>query len=1687
MNFSRPGLIACLALINFALSARGGVAPSIISGPVGRVAPAGTNIAFSVTADGTALLLYQWYFNSNAIPDETNATLLLTNVQSANAGPYFVTVSNDFGATNSGVANLVVNNAAPIFWSQPQGMSTWPGSAALLSAGYVGSTPLTLQWRLNGVDLPGATNAALALPNVQFSDGGSYVLLASNAYGTRLTTPAPLNVAELAAWGAGAASVVTLTNYGQSFPPNGLSNLLAVAAGGWHSLALLPNGRVAAWGYNNVGQINNFIPATNVAAIAAGWEHNLVLRSNGTLAAWGYTAYGLTQITAAMTNVAAIAAGWLHNVAVRSNTTVFAWGLNAYGQTNVPPGLSNVVAVAAGYGHSLALKADGQVVAWGLNTSGQTNVPADLSDVVAIAAGASNSLALTVDGTVVAWGANDYGQSTVPAGLSNVIAIAAGGAHALALQNDGMLVTWGLDNYQQATVPASLPTVAGIAAGQFHSLALLTDNSPHFVRRPLDHLGYENNPAYLNAAACGLAPLHYQWLRGVTAVEGATNATLSLGSAQLGDTGTYQLVVTNDLGAITSTPVALTILSSRPYFVIQPTNYVTLAGTNATFSALATSPWGSSYQWQFNGADLPNETNATLTLVNVQLVNEGSYSVVASNLNGSITSSNAYLDVLTLPEALNATNLTWNTFGDVLWKPAFSPAYANPGVGLCGPLTPTQQGFLQTTVVGPGTLSFAWQAPAYTSLNFELDGLQQGFVQMSSTWQPRTYYLSAGSHVLTWIASLSFTPFGSGYGYLDAVTFTPGATPVTLTAQPASKTLPAGTNAIFSVGAAGTPPLSYQWSFNGTNLPGATGASLALHDIQAGATGTYRVTVSNDYGGQSSTNFSLVVTSAAPVLLTQPIAQQMLVGGAVLFSGTAQGTQPITYQWRRNGVDLPGATNTLLMLADVQLTDAADYSLSASNVIAETVSSNACLFVYELPDLVSALGGTGITWSTDTNAPWFPQTNVTHDGVLAGQSGALATNSQSSVLTGVVNGPATVTFWWKVSCDSFWSGLSFLVNGVGQATIAGDVDWQPQSFLIGPGPQTLQWNLTRGTFGSATDRGWVDEVEITPGWVPVALTAQPSNFTAMAGNAVTFGVAATGTPPLRYQWQFEGASLANATNATLTLVNVQSNNIGNYSVVVSNDYSGATSTNALLSVSSSGPVLTAQPADRLTTFNNTTTFSVGVKGSNPLRYQWLFNSNAIADATNASLVLTGLQPANVGDYRVVVSNEFGSVTTSNAHLNLARMVVLDFLPTPLNTRPTPADLTNLIAIAAGTGHSLALRDDGTVTAWGNNTFGQTNIPTGLADVVAIAAGSSHNVALKADGTVVAWGDNTYGQTMVPPGLSGVRAIAGASSYNLALKDDGTVVGWGQNNYGQLNIPPGLSNVVAIAAGNFNGAAVKLDGKVVVWGQNTYGQGVPQAGISNVVGVALSGSRGWGLFQDASVSGWGFAAFNNWENIAALSATGNDPSTDYVVLLTYDGTIIQSSTFHYNLPAITGSLQNAVAIAASPNQALVVLNDGTPFLASRLHDRAVLSGATTVFASGVVGAKPLFHQWQFNQGNIPGATNNLLILTNTPLTASGDYRCVVSNALGSLTTPPAHLTVIRSTPRIASASSGFTTNGAFALSLSGLSGHGNIILFTSTNLADWQPILTNPPVLGSLLLADPSTTNVPVKFYRIEEE
>ena len=264
---------------------------------------------------------------------------------------------------------------------------------------------------------------------------------------------------------------------GQTRVPS-LENVIAVAAGAEHSLALTSAGTVVAWGDNTSGQTT--VPTgalTGVTQIAAGFNHNVVRKSDGTLLAWGASGYGRTTIPGGITTATKVAAGSLHSLALLQNGTVVAWGDTTFGQSYVPGSLTGVTAIAAGESHSLALSA-GTVVAWGSNAAGQTTVPtAALSGITAIAAGWNHSLALKSDGTVLAWGLNTGGQSTVPVGLSGVIGIGAGDTYSLALKSDGTLIAWGFEA-PVTSVPGGATEVASIAAGGAHALALRAETVP---------------------------------------------------------------------------------------------------------------------------------------------------------------------------------------------------------------------------------------------------------------------------------------------------------------------------------------------------------------------------------------------------------------------------------------------------------------------------------------------------------------------------------------------------------------------------------------------------------------------------------------------------------------------------------------------------------------------------------------------------------------------------------------------------------------------------------------------------------------------------------------------------------------------------------------------------------------------------------------------------------------------------------------------------------------------------------------------------------------------------------------------------------------------------------------------------------------------------------------------------------
>lgn len=185
----------------------------------------------------------------------------------------------------------------------------------------------------------------------------------------------------------------------------------------------------------------------------------------------------------------------------------------------------------------------------------------------------------------------------------------------------------------------------------------------------------------------------------------------------------------------------------------------------------------------------------------------------------------------------------------------------------------------------------------------------------------------------------------------------------------------------------------------------------------------------------------------------------------------------------------------------------------------------------------------------------------------------------------------------------------------------------------------------------------------------------------------------------------------------------------------------------------------------------------------------------------------------------------------------------------------PAGLKGVVAVSAGYTHSLALRSDGTVVSWGG-LGGFPYVPPNTTDAVAIAAGYDHSLVLAADGTVTAAGSNNAGKSTVPGDLSGVIAVAAGYDHSVVLRSDGTVVAWGSNASGQCTVPSGLDDAVAISAGGLHTLALRSDGTVAAWGRNSEQQCTVPAGLDDVVAVSAGLRHSLALRSDGTVVAWG---------------------------------------------------------------------------------------------------------------------------------------------------------------------------------------------------------------------------------------
>ena len=373
--------------------------------------------------------------------------------------------------------------------------------------------------------------------------------------------------------------------------------------------------------------------------------------------------------------------------------------------------------------------------------------------------------------------------------------------------------------------------------------------------------------------------------------------------------------------------------------------------------------------------------------------------------------------------------------------------------------------------------------------------------------------------------------------------------------------------------------------------------------------------------------------------------------------------------------------------------------------------------------------------------------------------------------------------------------------------------------------------------------------------------------------------------------------------------------------------------------------------------------------------------------------------------------------------------------------PPPANATNIVAIAAGVSHSLALTGDGRVLAWGNNSSGQTTVPTGLTNVVALAGGKFHSMALTGDGTVVAWGDDTWGQTNVPAGLSNVIAISAGGFHNLALRQDGTVVAWGDNTFYQTNIPAGLSNVAAIAAGLYHNLAVVGDGSPVITVQPVC-QYNPNTGDASFRVMAAGLSP---LYYQWQQDGTNIVGATN-SLLAFMNLSTSDAGVFSVTVSNSLGTVTSANV---ELPPVWRR----------------------PFFAVQPQSRSVFCGDTVTLQPVVEGPAPLSYQWQFAGTNLPGATNPTLTLTNVTSSNAGEYTVVASNLNGSATSPAAVLTVMGQPPLITSPLAASGKQGtAFNYTITG-------ILSPTVFLADGLPSGLQVNMINGVIHGTPLQTGV----------
>ena len=1191
-----------------------------------------------------------------------------------------------------------------------------------------------------------------------------------------------------------------------------------------------------------------------------------------------------------------------------------------------------------------------------------------------------------------------------------------------------------LDNNLQDgnQIAGVIVSAAGFLNGTNSILVMDDDVPPSILNQPTNQTVYVGQAAVFAVIAGGKTPLSYQWQFNGTNISGATDSTLTLTNVQLSRAGSYAVMVTNVYGALGSSNVMLTVnvpVCAPPASGIlawwrgegnASDTIGTNAGTLIGGAGFNTGEVGQGFS--FDG------TSSYVSIPNSELLN-----AIASRLT------------VELWFQANTTNANVNWAGIVAKGNTSWRLQATYGAKvLTFSATGTSGGDLQgTRNVNDGQWHHV--AGVYDGTNMFL--YVDGTLDVS---KPATGLIAQNNYPVA-IGANANPPSGANYlfdGSVDEVAlytralsaneifaiyiagslgkcYTP--IPPTITTQPASRTNVAETLATFSVVAAGTALLSYQWLFNGANINDATNATLALTNVQLSQAGSYAAMVSNDVGATNSVDAILTVTVPPPPTITsQPASRTNIEGTLATFSVTANGAGLLSYQWQFNGTDINDATNATLMLANVQLNQTGNYAVMVTSPYGSTASSNAVLTV-TVPACVPPPSGMMAWWRGEGDAS---DAVGASGGTLVGAAGFNTgevgqgfsfdgTSSYVSIpdspLLDTISNRFTVELWFRVNATSAngdWAGI----------VAKGNTSWRLQAY----GAEALTFSATGTSGGDLQGTRNVNDGQ----WHHVACVYDGTNMFLYTDGTLDVSKPSTG---LIAQNNYPVAIGANANPPGVNyLFDGSVDEVALYNRALSADEIAA-----IYIVGSFGkcytptpPTITSQPASRTNVVGTLTTFSVTANGTGPLSYQWLFNGTNINNATNATLTLTNVQLNQTGNYAVTVTNLYGSTVSSNAVLTVT---ISDCAP--------PA--SGIVAWWRGEGNASDTVGTSVGTLIGAAGFNTGEVGQGFS-----FNGSGSYVSI----TNSALLNSLTNRLTVELWFRVNTTNANANWAGIVAKGDAT---WRlQGTYGAKTV---TFSATGTSGGDLQGTRNVNDGQ---W---------------HHVACVYDGTNMF-LYTDGTLD-------------VSKPSTGRIATNTLPLLIGanaiyyFNGLIDEVSLYNRALSA-----NEVAAIYAAGSNGKCVPTP--PIITTQPTGQTNVGGTLVTFSVIATGTPPLSYIWQKNTAPIGGLSGTSLILTNVTRINSGTYRIVITNIAGSITSSNAVLLVrvpqhLGTPVQLPDGTLVLVSSDADG----GIISAADLPRFAaqaSTNLVNWNTLPGALTLTNSSLRFYDATTNGPMRFYRIIE-